>query len=292
MTSVQIIENGNQIPSGWADAPKFPSKGKMANFEGHKYQIVAKKERIFSCLERIGRIFLAVILTAISFGCLYKHVRDQFTKKSENIHYAMPVLSTWEAHGKTLSIRKAIPSDAQPIIDVAKSAFYDPSKPQRWFYRTEESREKYGKNDYPRRIIQAETYTVYVCTDEEGSIVGTAYFQFKKTDDMPKAEFGCFAIKPELQKGYEIGQRIFGQVVKEAQEKRIQTIYLYVVGPSADGKHNTERLQKHYRENFGFEVTGKKLSGPSFKNDIFKSNENPEGRCPLIIMERTVLPNN
>lgn len=290
MTNLKKIDGANQIPAlpGWADATKFPSKGKIVNFEGHKYQIVAKKERIFSCFERIGRIFLAAILTAISLGCLFKHVRHQFTKKSESIRYAMPVLSAWEAHGKTLSIRKAIPSDAEHIIAVAKSAFYDPSKPQRRYYRTDESREKYGKDDYPRRIIHAETYTVYVCTQEDGSVVGTAYFQFKNTDDMPKAEFGCFAIKPELQKGYEIGQRIFGQVLKEAQDKKIQSIYLYVVGPTVDGKHNTERLQKHYRESFGFEVTGKKFSGSSFRNEIFKSDENPEGRTPLIIMERTV----
>ncbi len=97
------------LSASWVDSPAFNDKDKIvdesgklyaAGYEGSRYRLIAEKERRFSCLERIGRVFLAALIVVLSLGCAWrsKSIRRLFTEKKETIQYG--VFVDWEAENK------------------------------------------------------------------------------------------------------------------------------------------------------------------------------------------------
>lgn len=91
-----------QLPPSWKPAAKFNSQGKVVDkdgnvptpqYQGTRYILVAKRERLFSCLERSIRGFLGVLATIATLGAawfLSQSVRDNVKKNKETIRYGIP----------------------------------------------------------------------------------------------------------------------------------------------------------------------------------------------------------
>ena len=92
MTNLKIIKDANDIKldQRWGDAVKFKNKNKIIYSNGHSYQLIAKKERLFSCGERFARGLLGVPLVLFSFGGALrsKTVCGLFTKKFKRVRFA------------------------------------------------------------------------------------------------------------------------------------------------------------------------------------------------------------
>ncbi|MEC7838800.1 MAG: hypothetical protein VX777_02025 [Chlamydiota bacterium] len=80
-----------KLSSGWRDSEKFISKGRTvgekgtlitASYKGNQYRLIAKKERHFAAVERIGRGFLGVVAVVCTLGLavLIKSVRKLFVQ--------------------------------------------------------------------------------------------------------------------------------------------------------------------------------------------------------------------
>lgn len=93
MEIFKIVNNENEInlSKSWVDSPKFDNKDTIVNHSGREYRLIAKKERSFSCPERIGRGFLGVMAVCCSLGLalLSKTIKDLFTKNKETIYFGM-----------------------------------------------------------------------------------------------------------------------------------------------------------------------------------------------------------
>jgi hypothetical protein len=104
MPNFKIITNINdiQLPNGWTDAIKFKSRNRIVDangkqvswdYKGYKYQLVYKKERIFSCIDRIGRGILAglAIVLSLGFALFSKHIRQLLTETKEKIRFGIAI---------------------------------------------------------------------------------------------------------------------------------------------------------------------------------------------------------
>lgn len=105
MVSFKIIDNTSKITlnNKWTSAANFESKGKVVNEKGHeigsdyqgrKYRIIEKKERIFSTSERLSRGFLGLVLiiSTLCLALLSKFVRNLLVQSKEGpIYFAVPV---------------------------------------------------------------------------------------------------------------------------------------------------------------------------------------------------------
>lgn len=104
MPKFQIV-NSNQVPStpGWVNATKFNSNMKVVdrdgntpkvNYYGTVYQLVAKKERAYSCPYRCFRAFIGILSSVATLGAawlLSKSIRDLVCKSKESIRYGIPL---------------------------------------------------------------------------------------------------------------------------------------------------------------------------------------------------------
>lgn len=102
MPTFNIVSNVNEIPLNdrWVPAAKFNSKNNVVNekgnrvgsdYNGRRYQIIEKRERIFSGLERIGRVCLgiAIISSTLFIALISKNVKNLFTKSKKSVRFAV-----------------------------------------------------------------------------------------------------------------------------------------------------------------------------------------------------------
>ncbi len=102
MPQFKIINNPSEINcySNWAAAPKFDSKNRVVKHEGRQYQILEKKEQLFSTQKRISRVCLGILVTIASLGIALfsEKIRQLFTKSKETIRFGIrfiaPTIST------------------------------------------------------------------------------------------------------------------------------------------------------------------------------------------------------
>lgn len=196
-------------------------------------------------------------------------------------------LTKWEAEGIQFAIREAAEADSDKIISVAQEAYF--GRPEHCYYRDPAAKSSYGVKDIPRRLKDPQAYTLYVCVKkdkDQESVVGTVYLQFQKTDfktsEGPKVEVGALAVAPEYQKRFGIAPHLRELVIKVAEAKKVAFLYLYIV--DSIGTYNQSGLQEGYKK-LGFKVVDHKRSG-HMKHERFKSQNNPEGHVPLIVMEK------
>lgn len=104
MPCFKIVHNTNEISLNgqWVSSAKFNSKDRIvdeegravsSDYQGRRYQIIEKRERVFSNTERIGRGFLGVVavICTLSIALFSKSVRNLFIKSKENIRFGVPV---------------------------------------------------------------------------------------------------------------------------------------------------------------------------------------------------------
>lgn len=88
------------LSGGWIDLPNFKEKGEIvdrnckavgSDFAGRKFQLIAKKERAFSCLEKTGRglVGLAAVICTLFLAFLFRSVRDLFVKSKETLQVGL-----------------------------------------------------------------------------------------------------------------------------------------------------------------------------------------------------------
>ncbi|MGR3951364.1 MAG: hypothetical protein QRY74_00350 [Chlamydia sp.] len=97
MPQFKIINNPSEINfySNWAVAPKFDSKNRVVEHEGRQYQLIEKKEQLFSTPKRISRVCLGVLVTIASLGIALfsEKIRQLFTKSKETIRFGIPFIA-------------------------------------------------------------------------------------------------------------------------------------------------------------------------------------------------------
>lgn len=104
MPVFNIINNVDEITlnSDWVPSTKFNSKDRVvdengekigADYQGRQYQIVEKREYVFSTLERIGRGLLGTLVVVLSLGIalIFKSVRDLFIKEKLTIRFGIVI---------------------------------------------------------------------------------------------------------------------------------------------------------------------------------------------------------
>ncbi|MGR3951365.1 MAG: hypothetical protein QRY74_00355 [Chlamydia sp.] len=118
MVIFKIVNIYNDIPSidDFIISIKFKNKykivsaeGKVVNnkaYKGKTYRLIEKREKPFSILERIGRIFLGILIVicTLSLGLLSNNVRHLFTKSKITIRFAMPFDLSQTVHRKAYAI--------------------------------------------------------------------------------------------------------------------------------------------------------------------------------------------
>ena len=100
--SFQIVNNANEIilNEGWVNATNFKSHGRVVNEQGrkvnadyqyHKYRIIAKQERYYSVQERIERICQGIwaVITTWGRALQSKSTIHLFTKSKETVHFGV-----------------------------------------------------------------------------------------------------------------------------------------------------------------------------------------------------------
>jgi hypothetical protein len=107
MLNFKIVNNTSEITldsSQWLPAKKFNCKNRVVEYNGLKYQIIEKRERDFSSLERAGRGLLGVVavICTLCLALLFKSVRNLFTKSKENIRFAMIAPSSLPSTSKAI----------------------------------------------------------------------------------------------------------------------------------------------------------------------------------------------
>lgn len=86
----------------WSTVKSFDEKGKIVDekgrivgneHQGHRYRIIAKRERAFSTLERLGRGALGTVAVVFTFSLALsaKPIRHLFVKSKENILFSTEV---------------------------------------------------------------------------------------------------------------------------------------------------------------------------------------------------------
>lgn len=102
MPSFEVVKNKSEIPerTGWTEATNFKNKDRVvdsqgnsvtADYSGRKYQLISKKEHLFTFKERAGRICLGTmaVICSMFFALASKSVRNLFVKHSQTIRYAV-----------------------------------------------------------------------------------------------------------------------------------------------------------------------------------------------------------
>ncbi len=102
MPNFNIVSDASKISFSkeWKTSNKFNCKNRIVDergrevtrdYKGHRYQIIEKREILFSTLERIQRVLLGifVIISTLSLGCLSSSVRKLFTKSKKKIRFAI-----------------------------------------------------------------------------------------------------------------------------------------------------------------------------------------------------------
>ncbi len=125
MPEFKIINHPNDIipNTNWVESAKFKSKDQIVDAKGkvvtstitgHQYRLISKKERNFSHIERLGRVFFGTLTVFCSLGglLLFKSVRKLFTKKTKNLRFGIrfqpPQISPNEAIHSQLAISKKL----------------------------------------------------------------------------------------------------------------------------------------------------------------------------------------
>lgn len=91
---IKSIDN-IKLDGRWTDCPDFKSKNREVDHlgytysYGHGYRIIAKKERNFSSLERVGRCFLGILASLLVLPLLSKKIRKLFTEQKKSIRFGI-----------------------------------------------------------------------------------------------------------------------------------------------------------------------------------------------------------
>ncbi len=106
MKNIRFIKDSSEIQfsNEWVESEKFPSYGRVINRKGNKlgkdekgrrFRLIAKMERTYSGLERVGRTFLGLITVICSIGfALFSHsIRGLFAGSKQVIRLAVPISS-------------------------------------------------------------------------------------------------------------------------------------------------------------------------------------------------------
>lgn len=129
MTKFQIVNSPSQVPPllpGWTNmAPNnnlvvVDKDGNQPTLKYHGilYQVVAKKERTYSCPVKCLRVFLGVLATIATLSIAWfcsQTVRDLVCKRKEEIRYAIPL-------SQTHSQSAVLPSNQQQQSGVVSGA--------------------------------------------------------------------------------------------------------------------------------------------------------------------------
>ncbi|CAM0117446.1 hypothetical protein [Rhabdochlamydiaceae symbiont of Dictyostelium giganteum] len=115
MASFKIINHVNDIhlDPRWTSSTKFNSKYRLVNEMGQKltschvldkgkcYELIDKKERAFSPLERLGRgaLGLSAVIYTLGLALLSKSIRNLFTKQKETLYFGTLYQSAQELEG-------------------------------------------------------------------------------------------------------------------------------------------------------------------------------------------------
>jgi hypothetical protein len=93
MVSIKIVNELSDIKyDKWSSCADFKSKDRIVDQNGKKHQILDKRMREYSILEKAGRGFIGVAAVICSFGLalLSKDVRGLF-KKIKTVRFAVPI---------------------------------------------------------------------------------------------------------------------------------------------------------------------------------------------------------
>ncbi len=118
MARFKIVDMYNYIPStdDFIISIKFKDKYKIVSaegkvvhnkaYQGKTYRLIEKREKPFSILERIGRIFLGILIVicTLSLGLLSNNVRHLFTKSKITMRFAVPFDLSQTVHRKACAI--------------------------------------------------------------------------------------------------------------------------------------------------------------------------------------------
>ncbi len=125
MSGFEIVNNISEINlnNEWIDSINFKSRNKIVGDKGkkvsagHHYQLIAKKERSFSRLERLGRGFLGTLIVVCSLCCalFFKSLRNLFIKNHESIHFGVII----DPFSQCLSFSEEKRLDPNPAISLS-----------------------------------------------------------------------------------------------------------------------------------------------------------------------------
>ena len=101
----KIVNHANEInlSRDWVDSAKFDSRDRIVEHAGRQYRLIAKKERFFSCVERIGRGLLGIVAVccSLAIALFNKSIRNLFTKEKEVIRFG-EVIRFAEVHSSPI----------------------------------------------------------------------------------------------------------------------------------------------------------------------------------------------
>lgn len=103
MVSIKVIKESSDafLPSPWVDSADFKGRNQICseegtsvenNFSGRTYRQVAQKEYKFSCLERVARAFLGVVVLIVTLFIAIRSqgLRELFTANKKFILFVVP----------------------------------------------------------------------------------------------------------------------------------------------------------------------------------------------------------
>jgi len=201
------------------------------------------------------------------------------------------------------SIEKAIESDVDTIVSIAKEAYFHPRSCE-LTHRNPDARNSYDVTDrlIRRRFDKAHAhkYHVLVCKVQqvskkhlndigdkvsEGKIIGTVYYQKTATDfeddqQQPLGELGLLAIHPDWWgKTNGISSHLIDAVVDLAKTDKMRAIYIYAIGTLlSDGRYSNSLLNNYNDK--GFEFTSKWKPGKANK-DLYTTDD---GFVDMVLM--------
>ena len=105
-----------KLSNNWVESSSFKNKDSIVNengkpisseYQGRQYQLISKKERPFSSIERVGRVILGLlaVIFSLAVALCSKSIRGLFTQKKSTIKFGLlipKVPSSEELVEKTL----------------------------------------------------------------------------------------------------------------------------------------------------------------------------------------------
>lgn len=119
-----------KLNNSWVDSTKFNSKDRIVDekgqtvsseYQGRRFRLVTKKERLFSSFERFGRGLLGVLAVAASLGLALfsKSIHKLFSDSKKKIYFGK-VAANEEEYGKDYDLNYAVSKVKQLSEEVFK----------------------------------------------------------------------------------------------------------------------------------------------------------------------------